>query len=165
MDEPRIVNVPARTVVGMRRRMTLSDDRTFELWRGFRPRICEIESRVGNYSISIQVFDGGKPYENLGPDIEFERWAAVEVSGVQAIPDGMESRTLASGEYAIFIHRGLPAMFFNTFQFIFGDWFPRSGFELDRRDSFEILGEKYDPFDINSEEEIWMPILRRGEAD
>src|SRR5512139_2893870 len=159
MDEPRIVNVPARTVVGMRQRMTLSDDRTSELWRGFRSRIGEIENRVGTERISIQVFDDGKPYENFGPNVEFEKWAAVKVKNTEAVPDGMESRILAGGDYAVFIHRGLPATFFNTFQFIFGDWFPRSEFELDRRDSFEVLGELYDPFDVNSEEEIWMPIV------
>lgn len=163
MEEPTIFSMPEKLVIGMRLRMTLTEDRTSELWRGFLGRVGEIKGRIGSDRLSIQVFDGGKPYENFGPSVKFEKWAAVEVSSVDSVPEGMESRTLAGGEYAIFIHRGTPDMFFDTFQFIFSDWLPNSEFELDSRESFEVLGERYDPFDVNSEEEIWMPVRRRAD--
>lgn len=45
-----------------------------------------------------------------------------------------------------------------VFRNIFGVWLPASGYTLDRRPHFEVLGEKYKNADPNSEEEIWIPI-------
>jgi AraC family transcriptional regulator len=42
--------------------------------------------------------------------------------------------------------------------YIFNTWLPKSGYQLDRRPHFEILGEKYKNNNPDSEEEIWIPI-------
>jgi AraC family transcriptional regulator len=39
---------------------------------------------------------------------------------------------------------------------------PNSAYELDDREHFELLGEKYKNNDPNSEEEIWIPIRPKG---
>lgn len=158
MDEPRIVKVPARTFVGLRRRMTLSDDRTSELWRGFRERIGEIKGRIGTDRFSLHVFAPGRSYANIDPSIEFDKWAAVETESVSEIPTGMERIMIPGGEYAVFVHKGTPQMFARTFGYIVGEWLPASGFEIDDRPQFEVLGENYSPFDPESEEGVWIPI-------
>jgi AraC family transcriptional regulator len=38
------------------------------------------------------------------------------------------------------------------------DWLPDSGFELDNRPHFAVMGEKYKRDDDASEEEIWIPV-------
>jgi AraC family transcriptional regulator len=64
---------------------------------------------------------------------------------------------LNGGLYAVFNYKGL-----NTdnriFIHIFTEWLPSSGYVLDERPHFEILGEKYKNNDPESEEEIWIPV-------
>ncbi|MGK2861531.1 MAG: GyrI-like domain-containing protein [Chitinophagaceae bacterium] len=47
------------------------------------------------------------------------------------------------------------------FSYIFNTWLPPSGYDLDNRPHFEILGEKYKNDDPLSEEEIWIPIKQK----
>lgn len=104
--------------------------------------------------ISLRVYD-----ETLRPDPhqEFDKWAAVEVSNMGDVPDGMQSFVLDEGLYAVFDYKGL-----NTdnriFIYIFTEWLPKSNYFLDHRPHFEILGEKYKNNDPESEEEIWIPV-------
>lgn len=61
------------------------------------------------------------------------------------------------GLYATFHYIGL-----NTdtkiFEYIYETSIPTSIYTLDSRPHFEILGEKYKKNDLNSEENIWIPI-------
>ena len=91
----------------------------------------------------------------------FEKWATVEVSNFSEIPPEMESYTLQGGKYAVFIHNGPASAFPKTMQAIFGDWLPRSEYELDSREHFELLPEGYSPIDPNAREEIWIPIKQQ----
>jgi AraC family transcriptional regulator len=70
----------------------------------------------------------------------------------------MEKFILPAGAYAVFLHKGGPATGQQTFQYIFGTWFPQSEYRLDDRPHFEILGEKYSNTSPDSEEEIWIPV-------
>jgi len=105
--------------------------------------------------ISLQVYEGPLRLGDLNQ--EFEKWALVEVPDFEHIPDGMNIFNLESGLYAVFQYRGL-----NTdnriFRYIFNKWLPQSGFELDERPHFEVLGEKYKNGSPDSEEEIWIPV-------
>ncbi len=61
--------------------------------------------------------------------------------------------------YAVFQYKGS-----NTtnkiFEYIYGTWIPSSGYLLDDRPHFEVLGEKYKNGSMYSEEEIWIPVIR-----
>ncbi len=45
-----------------------------------------------------------------------------------------------------------------TYRNIFETWLPASGYVLDNRPHFAVMGEKYRNEDPDSEEEIWIPI-------
>ncbi|MBL8080020.1 MAG: GyrI-like domain-containing protein [Anaerolineales bacterium] len=150
-----------KKLIGKRMTMSLSNNKTGELWRSFMPRRREIGNKLNSEMFSMQVYDGPVDLGNL--DQEFEKWAAVEVSDFDAIPDGMETFTLKGGLYAVFQYKGSSTD--NTiFQFIFGTWLPNSDYLLDNRPHFEILGEKYKNGDPNSEEDIWIPIKPKEKA-
>ena len=138
--------------------MSLNNDRTFELWRGFMPRRHEIKNMVGTNLFSIQIFDSSFDFVNFSPEAEFKKWAAVEVSDPSVIPDGMKILLLEGGLYAVFIHRGSSKDGERTFRYIFEKWLPSSGYIIDNRPHFEILGEKYRNNDPDSEEEVWIPV-------
>ena len=89
------------------------------------------------------------------PNLEFTKWAAVEVSQIDSIPANMETFVLEKGLYAVFHHKGSDSSIFN---YIFSEWISKSKYNIDNRPHFELLGEKYKNNDLNSEEEIWIPI-------
>jgi len=153
--QPRIETLTAKKLIGKRMRMSLSNNKTGELWRSFMSRRREIGNNLNSEMFSMQIYDSTVDFGNLGQ--EFEKWAAVEVSDFDSIPDGMETFTLQGGLYAVFPYKGSSA---DTaiFQFIFGIWLPNSNYLLDHRPHFEILGDKYKNADPNSEEDIWIPI-------
>jgi AraC family transcriptional regulator len=97
-------------------------------------------------------------FVDFKPTNEFERWATVEVTNFNNVPDEMETYTLPSGLYGVFLYKGTSADISIFYQNIFTVWLPNSEYVLDDRAHFEILGEKYKNNDPLSEEDIWIPI-------
>ena len=135
--------------------MSLSNNKTGELWLSFMPRRREIQNSLTSELFSMQVYN--RPLDLGNMNQEFEKWAAVEVADFDAIPDGMETFVLTSGLYAVFHYKG-SSTDTEIFRYIFGTWLPGSNYVLDNRPHFEILGDKYKNADPNSEEDIWIPI-------
>jgi AraC family transcriptional regulator len=157
--KPRIENLKEKKLVGKRLTMSLADNKTGELWKSFMPGRKEITNNLTNDFISMAVY---KPthFTDFKPTNEFEKWATVEVSAFDNIPDNMEKFILPGGLYAVFYYKG-SSNDMSIFQYIFGTWLPNSDYLLDDRPHFELLGEKYKNADPNSEEEIWIPIRHK----
>ncbi len=158
---PRIEKLNEKKLMGMKLRMSLSNNRTGELWKSFTPRKREIQNNLTSDLISLQVYSPDH-FTDFDPATEFEKWATVEVSDFDTVPREMETFTLTGGIYAVFDYTGLsgdPGIF----RYIFGTWLPSSDYELDDRPHFEILGAKYKNNDPLSEEEIWIPIRPKSE--
>jgi len=156
---PRIEILGEKKLVGLRLTMSLSMNKTRELWQNFLRRRSEIKNQVGTNLYSIQVFDDHY-FKTFSPHSTFEKLAAIEVTNLSEIPAEMEPFTLPSGLYAVFIHRGAASTGPTTFNYIFSTWLPNSEYHLDNRPHFEVLGEKYKNDDPDSEEEIWIPIKK-----
>jgi AraC family transcriptional regulator len=158
---PDIRILSPKKLIGLRMRMSLDENKTFELWRGFMSRRKEIQNNLSTDLFSMQVYDSSYDFSNFNPAASFEKWAAAEVQDFKDLPEGMEDFNLEGGLYAVFLHKGGPSTGPKIFQYIFGTWLPDSGFLLDHRPHFELLGEKYKNGDPNSEEEIWIPVKKR----
>jgi AraC family transcriptional regulator len=154
---PRIETSTEKKLVGKSMTMSYADYRIGQLWGSFMPRRKEISNNLTNDLISMVVYQPTH-FANFKPTNEFERWAAVEVANFDNIPEGMETFTLPSGLYAVFLYKGTSTDISNFYQNIFTVWLPNSDYVLDNRPHFEILGEKYKNNDPSSEEEIWIPI-------
>lgn len=154
---PRIEESKARKLIGVSCHMSILNDRTAELWSGFRPRVSEILYRVSPNFISLQNYSEDY-FRHFDPNKPFEKWAVVEVSKVSQMPQGMQFFELPAGKYAVFEYKGASSDP-RIFLFIYDEWLPTSRYRLDPRPHFEVLGEKYKNNDPNSEEEIWVPIL------
>ena len=157
--KPRIETLPGTKLVGKRIKMSLARNKTRELWQGFMPHRAEIPNVIGSELYSVEVYDNPKVFESFSASIEFEKWAAVKVSGFEAIPGGMERLVLPQGLYAVFNYKGKGSEVAKTYRYILGTWLPSSGYHLDDRPHFAVMGEKYKNEDPNSEEELWVPIL------
>ncbi|MEP6736472.1 MAG: GyrI-like domain-containing protein [Chryseolinea sp.] len=156
----RIEVILERKLVGKRLTMSFAANRTMELWKSFIPHRNQVVNAVGVDLYSIQIY-AADYFAHFSPVTTFEKWAAVQVPDFSCIPEGMETFVLPVGKYAVFHYKGSSREGSSTFQYIFKDWLPASGYELDNRPHFELLGLKYKNDDPNSEEEIWIPI-RRG---
>lgn len=145
-------------MVGKKIKMSLADNKTFELWRSFMPERMKIQNKLSSDLISMRVYNEPVNLQNINQ--QFEKWAAIEVVDFNDVPAAMESFTLPAGLYAVFDYKGL-----NTdnsiFVYIFKEWLPGSKYLLDERPHFEMLGEKYKNNDPASEEEIWIPIKHK----
>lgn len=155
--QPEIRNINAKQLIGKQLKMTYAQNKTPELWRSFMPLRKTILNTISNDLFSMQVYPPSFDFNSFNMDAPFIKWAAMEVSGLTVIPEGMDTFKLPGGTYAVFHYKGL-----NTdtaiFEYIYAKWLPASEYVLDHRPHFEILGEKYKNGDPDSEEEIWIPV-------
>jgi len=155
--KPTIKTFPTTKFIGQNLSFTYADYRAFELWSSFMPRRKVIQNAIGSELYNIQINPDNFDFH---PNTPFVKWAAVAVSSFENIPVGMETIEIQEGLYAVFNYKGDQsnvAAFFNS---IYTEWLPNSDYELGSHPQFEILGEKYKNNDPNSEEEIWIPIIK-----
>lgn len=129
-----------------------------QLWGRFAPRMHEVRNRTGNatYGICCPPEDGQRDSDH------FTYVAAVGVSSLENIPDGMTGVEMPAREYAVFAYDGgigprLP----QTLQYIFGEWLPNSGYELAGAD-FEYYDNRFDPVSGQGTFFIYVPVTRKG---
>ncbi len=156
--EPRMEVLESKKLVGMRMKMSLAKNLTGELWRNFMPRRKEIQNSLTSDLYSLQVYGWPADFSNVHKT--FEKWALVEVTDFEHVPEGMEAFTLPGGLYAVFAYKGSSSDP-RIFQYIFGTWLPGCAYRLDNRPHFEVLGNKYRNNDPESEEDIWIPVAPR----
>lgn len=141
--------------------MNFANNRTFELWRSFMPRHHEVNNRIGNDLFSLEVYDDADHFKNFDPNRYFTKWAAVEVSDLNTVPEKMNSLLIPSGLYVVFLFKGDHTKAVPAYTYIFQEWLPKSEYKLDHRPHFAVMGEKYKNNDPNSEEEIYIPVIKK----
>ena len=147
------------TLIGLYATTSLAGAGTPALWRNFGPRIKEIGNRADDWRYSLRVYPADLSLDRLTPDTEYREWAAVAVQEGTPVPDGLESLELAGGLYVRCLHRGLPGEIGNTVNFLFGQWLPTSGYDVDNsRPHFERMAPDYRPDDPEAQEEMYVPL-------
>ncbi|GLU43457.1 GyrI-like domain-containing protein [Allomuricauda sp. NBRC 101325] len=159
--EPRIETLTTILLIGQKVIMSFANNKTFKLWQSFSPRKKEIKNRVNNDLFSVEIYPNTSFFREFDPAQPFEKWAAVAVSEIEDIPSGMNTITLPEGLYAVFHYKGKPSEIQDTFQYIYGEWLPNSGYEMDARPYFALMGGKYKGEHPDSEEEFWIPIKKK----
>lgn len=153
----RLETLQQKTLVGKHLTMSLTNIRTAELWRSFMPIRSTIKNTKGTELYSVEVYNPHY-FSNFNPSQEFEKWAAVEVADANEFPTEMEMFIIPTGLYAVFLHKGPASEGPRTYGYIFQNWLPASGYLLDNRPHFAVMGEKYKNDSADSEEEIWVPV-------
>jgi AraC family transcriptional regulator len=154
--QPKITTISEKKLIGTSLTMSFANYQVGQLWQNFMPRRKEINHALNQDLISMTIY-APNHFSNFSPSKEFEKWAGVEVSDFDQVPVGMQSFLLPAGQYAVFHYQGLHSDN-SIYQSIFGTWLPASEYALDDRPHFEVLGERYENNDPDSEEEIWIPI-------
>jgi len=148
--EPKIVDRAAFTVVGLKYHGKNAENEIPQMWGVFGPRMGEIK-QVVNLHVAYGVCD------NFCQDSgEFDYIAGFEVNSATDIPEGMVSWEVPEQTYAVFTCT-LPTLA-ETFQYAYKSWLPQSGRQRTAGPEFELYDEHFDPKDLNSEMEIYIPI-------
>lgn len=156
MLQPRITELQPKTLAGKHVRMSLANNKTGLLWQSFmqqRKQLAVINDLL--YSLQLYTTDYFTAFD---PANEFTKWALAEVNDTSNLPEGFAPFYLPGGLYAVFNHTGSGT---EIFQQIFTQWLPQSGYLLDDRPHFEVLGEKYKNNSVDSEEDIWIPVRKQ----
>jgi AraC family transcriptional regulator len=159
--QAQIIHIQQKKLIGRHLQMSLADHKTYQLWHSFMKEIKAFPIFNSRDKFSLQLYDESLRLGDMGQ--KFEKWAAVEVSNDEVIPDNMEVFIIPAGRYAVFHYQGLSTDH-QIYIDIFTSWLPQSSYVLDDRPHFEILGQKYKNDDPQSEEDIWIPIKAKEET-
>lgn len=157
----RTERIAPKKMIGFSTMTTLANDQTFSIWQQLMPRLKEIKNAVSADLFSLQIYDS-ESLQTFTPTTAFKKYALVEVKNYDEVPLNFEKLDLPSGNYAVFLHKGVASEFHKTSQYIFGEWLPNSEFELDDRPHFALMGDNYHGHENpTSEEEVWIPIKEK----
>jgi AraC family transcriptional regulator len=72
----------------------------------------------------------------------------------------MQKLCVPSGQYAVFEHHGPMSGIQSTFDYIFDQWLPASGYTIDQRPHIAEMDERYRPDQSDSVEHLYIPVRR-----
>lgn len=158
--KPRLCLIEDKKIVGMRFHTTLKENKLQEDWMHFCGKAGEIKhicSNAPKYGICEVDFD--IHIEQFSENSRSSHFIGVEVSSFDDTPNGMSSKMLKGGKYAVFTHSGKVDSLRMTYEYIWGTWLMCSSIEIDQREDFELYSERFLGIDNEqSEIEIYIPI-------
>lgn len=123
------------------------------LWGRFRQRAAEA------FGEKEQDRDFYALIELTGVQWEAAYTACAAVHEEEELPEGMVRKTIPSGTYAVFTHRGPLSKIPDTFHYIYAMWLPKSGRRRRNVPEFARYGRGYrGPADGDSAFEIYIPV-------
>jgi len=157
--EPQVITIAKKDLAGLFVKTSLANNKIPKLWSDFMSLIAEMNNKPYTDCYEVSPFDPAFKMEDFTKDMEFTKWAAVEATDVDNLPNGLQSITIEGGKYAVFAHKGAMSNIQMSFDYIYGTWLLNSGYELDQRASFEQYGAQYfGPEHPDSITKIWIPI-------
>src|SRR5690554_6442584 len=163
MTDPKIENFPEKKLAGVRTEMSFLENKIQELWQNFMGQKHQITNVEGSDLYSAEVYDP-QFFKHFNPSKTFEKWAAVEVSDFQNLPENMHPLIFEAGLYAVFTYKGPASKAPEMYQFIYSSWIPSSDYVIDNRPHVALMDENYDRSSLESEEKIFIPIKKKEQA-
>jgi AraC family transcriptional regulator len=158
-QHPNIIFSEIKMIVGKRIQTTLMANETAKIWQSFMPFRNTITNKNNELLFSVEIYQDN--FLDFTPESTFEKWAGVEVTKMDCLPEGMETCIIPAGMYAVFNYKGTGADAPETYRYFFETWIPMSNYILDNRPHFEAMGDKYIRNHPESEEELWIPIKEK----
>ncbi|MDT0557503.1 GyrI-like domain-containing protein [Ichthyenterobacterium sp. W332] len=157
MQTPKIEQVSKKVLVGHSVEMSLQENKTFELFSGFMPKRKQIVNAISEDIYEVMLYNNTH-FKAFSPKNTFTKWATLEVSNTDKIPNHINTLVIDEGLYAVFLYKGLPKDFGRLMRYILSEWLPQSNYQLDHRPHFNVLGEAYKRNHPDSEEKVYIPI-------
>lgn len=146
----KIVDVAEFKVIGMEYRGTETEP-IKKLWEDLMPRYQEIKANSEEFCYGVCEMLDEKT-------MEFTYLACRPVDNFVDIPNGMISKTVPAGKYAVFTHKGSLDNLKVTYEYIYGEWI-KSGVQKHRHaPDFELYDKRFKFGEDDSEMDIYVPI-------
>jgi AraC family transcriptional regulator len=157
ISEPQILETQAIELVGIAQDMNLMSMPIAELWKRFRSHEAVRTKSIPNF-YSVQHYHAPVDLQNFSPAAIFTKWAAAPKEFFDDLPEECVSLFIPEGLYAQFEVIAPPTAAKEVFGFIYGEWLPKSGYQLDHRHQLEVLPHDYSTKGDQAREVIWIPI-------
>jgi AraC family transcriptional regulator len=160
---PHIEDAAPRFLVGLHATMSLQVNGIQALWQAFMPQRDQVTTEGANGPLCTLRSYPQAYFEAFRPETPYTQWVGKLLAArPDVVPDGMTCLEVPGGPYAVFSYVG-PGGSAAPYQYIFGQWLPAADYVLDHaRPHFEVLGEAYRQGAPENEEDIWIPITRKG---
>ena len=147
----RFEDAPALMIAGFGRRFTAQTIMAIPaLWQEFVPFLGKVPGQMGTFSYGLCCHPDGHG--------GFEYIAGVQVDSLEGLPQDFRCLSLAPQHYAVFEHHGHLSGLSETFERIWQDWLPLSGFKAADAPEFERYAQDYDAQSSAGVVEIWLPL-------
>jgi AraC family transcriptional regulator len=156
MLTPRFEHKKQFRVVGITCENTMKNNNIPKLWNEFNQGICPMMDR--NSSKAALGISYYTDMAELNEDTPFTYLAGFEIQPEAECPQGLTERTVPEADYAVFQHIGSLDTLNDTYNAIYGEWLPQSGYRHKVADVFELYDERFHYGMDDSVMEIWVPI-------
>jgi AraC family transcriptional regulator len=158
--QPVIREIDPVMLNGLRGKSSLKNNKLFSMWKAFDSRVSEIPNlESGRRGYGICEADPEFDLSLFDETTESSHFIGAAVSSLAEVPEGMQTKILNGGKYAIFTHKGRLDTLSMTYEYIWGTWVLCSGYEIDQRDDFEFYDERFlGPDQEASEFDIYVPL-------
>lgn len=158
MLAPKMMSKAAFRVIGKSCESTMNNNKIPALWETFG-QFCEQIPGVLNPDTGLGICYF-VDMADMNDDTPFTYLAGMEVKPDQEVPEGMSFRDVPAAEYAVFEHIGSLVNLHDTYDSIYGEWMPKSGYSRAEADDFELYDERFKYGAPESVMEIWVPVIK-----
>lgn len=155
--EPRIILKPAFTVVGLSQNGEDLSEQSETLWEELGLRFQEIPGADPDTGFGVHCWNGSERKYLVGMAVR----GVVDESEDSDIPEGMTACQFKKHAYAVFPHCGPISNLNETFNWIFADWLPGSGYQAVGNSFFELYDDHFQPDSEDSVIFIFIPVEER----
>lgn len=123
------------------------------LWRKFKMSLKKIPNGLQAQKVAVMNCSDD---DGLSDKVEY--LAGILLENIGKLPVGFVQRSIPSGDYAEFTHRGPMKNIEHTMNYIYGSWLPKSGRERNVGPDVGIYPKDFDPNSSSSEMKILIPL-------
>lgn len=147
--EGKIISIEGFKAVGIPYFGNNNNGEIPSLWQSFNNRYRDIKGK----SKSMLCF--GICDSDMDSEGRFHYTACAEVDSFEDVPEGMETKVVPKGNYAVYTYSGAIKDLGEFYNDIFTKFIPASGHEMDFRPQIELYDER---FMNNGEFDIYIPV-------
>jgi len=151
LASPRFVSGKRLLIAGLGERYTWETSAGIpSQWQRFLPHLGQIPGQLGGtaYGVCCNSDDAGN----------FDYVCGVEVEDFSRLPADWTRVRIPEQRYAIFLQREHISAIRSTWNTIWNNWLPESGYEVVDAPNFERYGDDFDSATGTGGFEIWIPI-------
>lgn len=157
--KPHIVELDKITVAGIRGKTSTLDNVLADLWNRLFEICSQIPASLEARRFGICETDRTKTYISKDGNVAFSEIVGIEVDGLGQLPEGVDTKIIPGGRYAVFTHRGTVDTLIKTYDYIWGSWILFTKEMLDDREDFEIYDERFLGADnADTQIDIYIPV-------